>query len=113
MAKEKGSYRNWKEYKEKLVQGGEILLDVKSLESWQDELLKMNKGKKGRPFKYHHRLIMFLWILRVVFRIPYRQLDGFARELGNLIFIPSSDYSTFSLPIPALNLDKELGYVQE
>ena len=112
MAKEKGFDRNWKEYNEKLVQRGEILLDVESLKGWQEELFKMNKGKNGRPFKYPHRLIMFLGTLRVVFRIPYRQLEGFARKLGNLISIPSPDYSTLSLRIPALNLDKELGYVQ-
>jgi len=71
----------------------------------------MNKGKNGRPFKYPHSLILFLGIIRFVFKIPYRQLEGFARKLKNLISIPSPDYSTLSLRIPAINLDKELGYV--
>ncbi len=116
MAKEERSDRNGKEYKEKLVQRGEILLDVESLKGWQEELFKMNnkmnKGKNGRPFQYPHRLIMFLGILRIVFRIPYRPLEGFGRKLGNFISLPSPDSSTLSLRMPALHLDKELGYVQ-
>ncbi len=80
MAKRKGSERNWKEYDEHLVKQGEILLDLESLKGWRKELFEMNKGKNGRPFKYPQSLILFLGIIRFVFKIPYCQPEGFARK---------------------------------
>ena len=111
MTKEKKPDRNWKEYNEHLVQRGEILLAVESLSGWQEELEEMNLGKNGRPFSYPHSLMLFLGTLRVVFSLPYRQLEGLARGLGKLISIPAPDYSTLSLRLPKLNLDPDLGYV--
>jgi hypothetical protein len=67
MREEKRHDRNWKEYNEKLVQRGEILLAVESLKGWKEELKEMNFKKKGRPFLYPHSLILFFGILRVVF----------------------------------------------
>jgi hypothetical protein len=55
--------RDWKEYNEHLVQRGEILLAVESLQGWQEELQEMNRGKNGRPFRYPHSLILFLGTL--------------------------------------------------
>jgi len=60
-------------------------------EGWQEELREMNQGKNGRPFRYPHSLILFLGTLRVVFGLPYRQLEGLARGLGRLISIPAPD----------------------
>ncbi len=71
-----GRKRNWKEYNEHLVQQGEILLNVENLQEWREELQEMNLGKNGRPFRYPHSLILFLGMLRVVFSLPYRQLEG-------------------------------------
>ena len=48
--------------------------------------------------------MLFLGTLRVVFSLPYRQLEGLARGLGKLISIPAPDYSTLSLRIPNLDL---------
>lgn len=110
MSKEKKADRNWKQYNERLVQRGEILLSVESLQGWQEELGEMNRGKNGRPFRYPHSLILFLGTLRAVFSLPYRQLEGLARGLGKLIAIPTPDYSTLSLRIPNLNLAVDLGY---
>lgn len=102
--------RDWREYNEQLVQGGAILLAVESLQGRQEELQEMNLGKNGRPFRYPYSLMLFLGTLRVVFSLPYRQLDGLARGLGKLISIPAPDYSTLSLRIPKLDLDPDLDY---
>jgi len=110
MTRERKPDRDWKEYNEQLVQRGEILLSVESLQGWQEELEEMNLGKNGRPFRYPHSLMLFLGTLRVVFSLPYRQLEGLARGLRELISIPAPDYSTLSLRIPKLNLDSDLGY---
>jgi hypothetical protein len=82
MAKGGKPDRDWKEYNEHLVQRGEILLDVESLQGWQEELEETNLGKNGRPFRYPHSLTLFLGTLRVVFSLPYRQLEGLARRLS-------------------------------
>jgi len=68
----------------------------------------MNLGKKGRPFLYPHSLMLFLGIIRVVFRLPYRQLEGFAKRIGKILSISALDYTTLSLRIPKLEID--LGY---
>ena len=81
---------------------------MESLQGWQEELQEMNLGKNGRPFRYPHSLILFLGILRVVFSLLCRQLEGLARRLGKLISIPAPNYSTLPLRIPKLDLD--LGY---
>lgn len=112
MAKEKKPTRNWKEYNEHLVRRGEILLNVECLRGWKEELKRMNRGKKGRPFLYPHSLVLFLGTLRVVFHLPYRQLEGLARKLGKLCSIPAPDYTTLSLRIPRLELPPNLGYVR-
>ena len=100
MSEAKKPKRNWPKYNEALVQRGEILLSLESLKGWPQELLQMNRGKNGRPFSYPHSLILFLGILRVVFHLPYRQLEGLARGLKKLTGIPASDYSTLSLRLP-------------
>lgn len=108
MSTAKRQKRHWPKYNEALVQRGEILLSLDSLKGWQQELLQMNQGKNGRPFGYPHSLILFLGTLRVVFHLPYRQLEGLARRLTKLVGIPAPDYSTLSLRVPKLDLD--LGY---
>lgn len=110
MTEEKRPERDWKEYTERLVQRGKILLTVESLAGWQEELFAMNLRKNGRPSRYPHSLMLFLGTLRVVFSLPYRQLEGFARRWGKLISIPIPDYSTLSLRIPKLDIDPDLGY---
>ena len=45
MTEERKPDRDWKEYNEHLVQRGEILLDVESLQGWQGEPQEMNLGK--------------------------------------------------------------------
>ena len=86
--------RNWKDYNEKLVRRGEVYISLDFLDSWNDELAKMNKGKVGRPFVYPQTFIYFSAFIYIVF-LPYRQIEGFFRKLSE--FIPklkSADYST-------------------
>ena len=51
--------RNWKEYNDKLVRRGEVYISLDFLDSWDDELAKMNEGKVGRPFVYPQTFIYF------------------------------------------------------
>ena len=41
---------DWKETDERLIRRGELILDPSLLESHEQELKTMNKGRRGRPF---------------------------------------------------------------
>jgi hypothetical protein len=72
--------RNWKEYNEALVRRGEVLLDMDFIETWPNELARMNEGKEGKPFLYPESLIKLLAVVHA-YMLPYRQLEGFTRAL--------------------------------
>lgn len=44
--------RNWRLYNEQLVKWGEFYLSFGLLESWGEELTRMNRKKRGWPFEY-------------------------------------------------------------
>jgi hypothetical protein len=90
----KGFRRNWKEYNEKLVRRGEILLDLDFMRSWNKELEEMNKDKLGRSYEYPASYIRFLSMIYCLFQFPYRQLEGFARALSRYNGIRPLNYST-------------------
>lgn len=85
------------------------------LDSWDDELAKMNKGKVGKPFVYPQTFIYFSSFIYIAF-LPYRQIEGFFRKLSE--FIPklkSADYSTLCKRLKKLdvNLPENLGKEQK
>ena len=49
----------WKKYNERLVQRGELYLDMSFVKTWSKELEYMNKGKRGKPYEYPHSLMQF------------------------------------------------------
>ena len=103
--------RNWKEYNEKLVRRGELYISLDFLDSWDDELAKMNKGKVGRPFVYPENFMYFLAFIHIAF-LPFRQIEGFLRKLSEFIpKIKSADYSTICKRLKKLdvNLPENLG----
>jgi len=85
---------DWKHVDEGLIRRGELLLSLDFLEGYDFELSIMNKGKVGRPFKLTDGYIVFLAVVRYLFSMPYRQLEGFTRALSRLIpRLPPIDYS--------------------
>jgi len=86
--------RNWREYNEKLVRRGEILISMDFIKNWEKELEEMNKGKKGRPYEYPNSFMHFLAFLHIAF-LPFRQLEGFLRGLSKYIpKLKAADYTT-------------------
>jgi len=66
----------------------------------------MNHGKEGHPYKLTPTYILFLTAVRYLFQMPYRQLEGFTRNLHRLVSqIPSGDYSDLRKRSLALNPD--------
>ena len=54
----------------------------------------MNHGKEGRPYKLTPTYIQFLTAFRILYGVPYRQLEGFTRSLHKLVpQLPPGDYS--------------------
>jgi hypothetical protein len=89
---------------EGLIRRGELLLSLNFLEYY--ELSLLNDGKVGRPFKITYGYIVFLAVVRYLFSMPYRQIEGFTRALHRLIpRLPPVDYSWIRRRILRLDLN--------
>lgn len=85
--------RSWSVYNEQLVKRGEFLLDLNFVENWQEELDKMNLGKRGSPYIFPNSLIELqaVWHAK---RIPLRMIEGMTRKLAE--FGKVLQYNTYS-----------------
>ncbi len=91
--KTKGKYyiRNWKEYNKSLIKRGSITIwfSEDAIEKW---IAKKEKGKQGHPIIYSNDAILTALMIRAVFHLPLRSLQGFLASLVMLMRI--------ALPIP-------------
>lgn len=95
----------WKDVDERLIRRGELLLSLDFLEGYDRELEGMNRGKEGRPFTLTNSYTRFLGVVRYLFLMPYRQLEGFTIALHRLVpRLPSGDYSGLRRRILDLDL---------
>ena len=111
---EKAKYRirNWKDYNRSLVQRGSITVwfSEDSVEKW---LAEKEEGRKGHPPIYSDNAILTALMIRSVFHLPLRALQGF---LTSLVLLMNID-----LPIPnytricrrAKSLGQDLGKLSE
>jgi hypothetical protein len=98
-------FMGWRGVDERLIRRGELLLDLDFLEGYEEELESMNGGKEGRPFTFTRSRIGFLGVVRYLFSLSYRQLEGFAIALNRLVpKLPSGDYSGLRRRILELDL---------
>lgn len=84
MAKKSYRVANWREYNRALVNRGDFTLwfSDEVVARWEHK----NAAKKnGRPFKFSNLAIETLLTLRELFRLPYRQTEGFGRALAKLM----------------------------
>jgi hypothetical protein len=83
--------RNWSEYNRALIQRGSITVWVeeKFLKNW---ISFSHTGKTGRPETYSDDAILMLLVLREVFKLTLRSLQGFAKSLFQMM--------NLNLPIP-------------
>ena len=77
---------NWGDYNKSLIQRGNLLLYFdQDVEDWwfdQEDVLGV-----GSPRKYSDRCIETVLILKSVFKLAYRQTEGFVNSLLNLMNI--------------------------
>ncbi|MEK6987850.1 MAG: IS5 family transposase [Candidatus Thermoplasmatota archaeon] len=87
--------RDWPRVNEGLVRRGELYLDLAWVGTWDDEVRRMNDGKRGRPYGFPESLMAFLRTFRSVLDAPLRQLEGFLRSLGKVLpTVRPADYTT-------------------
>jgi len=101
----------WKETDERLIRRGELILDPSLLESHEQELKTMNKGRRGRPYLLANTYVKLLSAVRYLYQMPYRQLEGFTRALHRLVPAtpPRADYSGIRKRILRLPVDPYRG----
>jgi transposase len=98
------SIHNWPEYNKALVMRGRITVWV------EDEAIKNwfsieHSGRSGRPEVYSDEAILLLLILREVYSLPLRALQGFTESLFQQmgITVPIPSYTQISRRAQALN----------
>jgi hypothetical protein len=85
---------DWKETDERLIRRGELILDPSLMKNHVNELKTMNKHRIGRPYTLSNSIIKLLTAVRILYGLPYRQLEGFTRALHRLVpDMPTGDYS--------------------
>lgn len=90
--------RNWKAVNEQYVVRGEFLFDLEFVQSWNEELIEMNKGKRGAPYQFPESFIKWLAVLSQW--ISNRGLQGITRKFQEYGLIPKeANYSTISIRI--------------
>lgn len=94
-------HRNWPEYNEQLVLRGEFYLDLGPLETWAQDLTRMNQGKRGGQYRFPDSLLPWLVLWKQF--LDYRGLEGILRKFAALHLIPRApDYTTLWHRIHAL-----------
>lgn len=87
-------HRDWPVVNEQLVKRGEYFILLDFVESWDEDLAAMNRGKRGAPYRFPKPLIELqaLWHTK---RIDYRMIEGMTRDLCAMGSLPAyNDYST-------------------
>lgn len=98
---------NWSEYNESLVRRGDFTLWLEEdvVIDWEHE---NSEPKVGAPFTYSDQAILCLLSLREVFRLTYRQTEGFGRSIVKLMNLDVKIPDYTSLQKRAARLDVAL-----
>lgn len=95
---------DWPSYNRSLVRRGEILFSYDFLDSWGQEIERMNRNKKGKPFVFPDSFILAIGYIRYSFHLPYRQTEGIIKATGKRL--PSNpSYGHICKRINRLNID--------
>jgi len=104
--KYKTKYRvgNWTEYDRALVQRGDITLWISTdaIDAWKPA----PSGRRGGQRKFSDHAIRTALVLRLVFKLPLRQAEGFLRSILSLmgIDLEAPDHTTLSRRSQRLNI---------
>ncbi len=99
--------RNWPVYNEEMVRRGMFYLDIEWVNSWDNEIIEMNKGKVGAQYQFPESLIKLqaVWLQLV----DLRGVEGITRKVVEMGHIPKyNDFSTISRRVNAMSTNLEL-----
>ena len=109
MGKSKQKISNWKLYNQALVKRGSLTLwmDEQAIKHWH---CQTHHGHRGRGFHYSDRAIETALMLKSVFKLPLRALEGFINSLFQLMDVPlqSPDNSCISKRAKQVNIQYRL-----
>lgn len=94
--------RIWQKYNQNLINRGRVTFYID-----EESLVPIHKSKRmrGRPRIFSHPLIQLLLILKIQYKMPYRALEGFAKEILPLFIkkdIKLPNYSVICRRAPEL-----------
>ncbi len=73
---------DWPSYNRSLIRRREILFPYNLLDVWDLELMKMNKSKEDKKYKYPESFIEIIGHIRIHFHLSYIQTEeGIIRPL--------------------------------
>lgn len=98
--------KNWSKYNDALVQRGSLTLYFSEaiIKAWEHHNASV---KVGRPFVYSDLAIESLLMIREAFQLPYRQTEGFASSIVQLMDLELEipDYSSLCKRAKTLAID--------
>ena len=109
---EPSRFTNWPAYNESLVKRGDVTLWLEEdvILSWQHENAE---PKVGAPYTYSNEAIVCLLSTREVFRLTYRQTEGFGRSLVRMMGVDLKIPDYTSLQKRATKATRPLGIVDQ
>jgi len=86
---------------------GTFFFDPDFADQWTDELNRMNRGKRGSPYRFPESFMKFMMIWKQ--HLDYRGLEGIARSMKDSGLIPEyGDYTTIWYRIHDLRPDLDI-----
>ncbi|NRA85588.1 MAG: transposase, partial [Gammaproteobacteria bacterium] len=105
MGKSKNKVTNWPEYNRALTQRGSVTfwVDESAIEAWT---CTKHHGKRGRGVQLSDVAIETALIVKGVFSLPLRSLQGFIDSIFSLMNVPlrSPNYSSISKRAKAVEI---------
>ncbi|CAK2766625.1 transposase [Vibrio crassostreae] len=97
MGKAKKKITNWAKYNKALCKRGSVTfwIDDSAVDAWR---CKTHHGKRGRGFQYSDTAIETALMIKEIFSLPLRALQGFIDSIFELLEVPltSPDYTCIS-----------------
>jgi hypothetical protein len=106
--------RNWAAYNDSLVQRGSLTVWISDevIEGWRPT--PNGRRQRGGQMEYSDRAIECLLTLKAVFKLPYRQTEGFGRSIMTLLGVKVAvpHYTTLCKRSADLTVDWSVSPVQ-
>ena len=87
MGKTKKKITNWAEYNKALCKRGSVMfwIDDSAIEAWR---CTTHHGRRGRGFQYSDTAIETALMIKGLFSLPLRALQGFIDSIFELLDVP-------------------------